>query len=385
MIKWLNYAYIFNLMQAMFERIKALIIKELLAVWRDPRSRIVLIVPPLIQLFIFSFAATLDVKNVPIGILNRDNGEQGIELVQRFNGSPIFTKIIYLKSIDEMTPFLDHQRGIMILSIDEQFSRNLDAGKNGVVQLVFDGRRSNSAQIVAGYVNTIINQFALDVAAKKRIQQQRTQLFPRTWFNPNLLYYWYNVPSLVGILTMLTALIVTSLSIAREREMGTFDQLLVSPMMPLEILIGKSIPAILIGIGEGTIILTVGIFILNVPFTGHLFMLYFSLLVFVCAAVGVGLFISSLCSTQQQAILGAYVFMSPSVLLSGFATPIENMPDWLQVITYANPLRFILVILRGSFLKAMPPEMVLHNVWPIAIIACVTLTASTLFFRRRLE
>lgn len=369
----------------MWNRIKALILKELLAVWRDPRSRVVLIVPPLIQLLVFAFAATLDVKNVPIGILNRDGGEQSIELIQRFNGSPTFTKIIYLQSVPEITSFMDNQKGIMVLSIDEQFSRNIDAGKSASVQLIFDGRRSNSAQIVAGYAANIIEQFSTDTASKKGIKQQRTQLFPRNWFNPNLLYYWYNVPCLVGILTMVTGLIVTSLSVAREREMGTFDQLLVSPMVPIEIMIGKALPAILIGIGEGTIILTAGIFILNVPFTGHLLMLYFSLFVFVCSAVGVGLFISSLCSTQQQAILGTYIFNSPSILLSGFATPIENMPYWLQLVTYINPLRYILVILKGSFLKAMPPQDILANTWPIALIAIFTLVASAWFFRSRLE
>lgn len=369
----------------MWERIKALIIKEFIAVWRDPRSRIVLIVPPIIQLFIFSFAATLDVKNVHMGILNRDAGEQGFELIQRFHGSPVFTNIVYLDSIESIEPFVDNQKGIMVLSIDEQFSRNLDATKNANIQLIFDGRRSNSAQIVAGYASNIIEKFASEVASKKGIVQQRTQLFPRTWFNPNLLYYWYNVPSLVGILTMITALIVTALSVAREREMGTFDQLLVSPMTPIEILIGKSIPAILIGIGEGSIILTAGTLILNIPFTGHLLMMYFSLLVFVCSIVGVGMFISSLCSTQQQAILGTYIFTSPSILLSGFATPIENMPYWLQIFTYLIPLRYILVILKGSFLKAMPPDVILNNTWPIAIIAILTLTVSTYFFRSRLE
>lgn len=369
----------------MWNRIKALILKELLAVWRDPRSRLILIVPPLVQLFIFSFAATLDVKNVPIGILNRDYGEQSIELSQRFNGSPMFTDIVYLKSNEEVTPFIDNQEGIMVLSIDEQFSRNIDAGLPAIVQLIFDGRRSNSAQIVAGYAAVIIDQFNKDVTSKNNVEQQRVQLFPRNWFNPNLLYYWYNVPCLVGVLTMVTGLVVTSLSVAREREMGTFDQLLVSPMMPREIMVGKSIPAIIIGLGEGTLILSVGIWILNVPFTGHLLFLYFSLFVFVCSVVGVGLFISSLCSTQQQAILGGYLFISPSILLSGFATPIENMPHWLQVITYINPLRYILVILKGSFLKGMSPGVILENTWPIALIALCTLTTSSWFFRRRLE
>lgn len=369
----------------MWVRIKALIVKEILTVWRDPRSRFILIVPPLIQLFVFAFAATLDVKNVPIGILNRDNGEQAFELIQRFKGSPTFSQIFYLESVSEIASFIDSQKGIMVLSIDEQFSRNLNAGQSAIVQLILDGRRSNTAQIIAGYTSVIIDQFGRDFADGRRIEQQQTQLIPRNWFNPNLIYYWYNVPCMVGVLTMLTGLIVTSLSVAREREMGTFDQLLVSPMGPLEILIGKAIPAIIIGIFEGSIILTAGIFILNVPFTGNLFMLYLSLLVFVCAAVGVGLFISSLCSTQQQAILGAYVFINPSVLLSGYATPIETMPYWLQVITYANPLRYIIVILKGSFLKAMPPSVILSNLWPIAIIALITLTASSWFFRRGLE
>lgn len=369
----------------MWNRIRSLIFKEFLAVWRDPRSRFVLIFPPIFQLFIFAFAATLDVKNVPIGILNRDHGEQSIELINRFAGSPIFTEIIFLKSVEEITPFIDNRRGLMVLSLDEQFSRNIDKGQTAIAQMIFDGRRSNSAQIVAGYAGVIITDFARDIAHKKGIKQQRTQLFPRVWFNPNLLYYWYNVPCLVGVLTMLTGFVVSSLSIAREREMGTFDQLLVSPMIPLEILIGKSIPAICIGIIEGSIILTVGIFVLNVPFTGHLLMLYFSLLVFVCAIVGVGLFVSSLCSTQQQAILGAYVIISPSILLSGFATPIENMPNWLQAVTYLIPLRYILVILKGSFLKAMPPDAIWEQLWPIAIIAMVTLGASSWFFRHRLE
>lgn len=184
---------------------------------------------------------------------------------------------------------------------------------------------------------------------------------------------------------MLEALVITALSVARERELGTFDQLLVSPLQPIEILIGKTIPAIIISMAEGTIIIFAAIFIFGIPFTGSMFLLYFSMFFFVCSIVGVGLFISSLCSTQQQAILGTYVFMSPSVLLSGFATPIENMPDWLQPITFLIPLRYFLVIVKGIFLKAMPMSVVLNNTWPMAVIAIFTLTGATWLFRRRLE
>lgn len=369
----------------MIARIYTLVIKEILTVLRDRKARLVLIVPPLLQLFIFAFAATLDVKNVPIGILNRDKGHESLELVHRFRGSPFFSRMIYLQSVEEIAPFVDNQRGAMVVSIDEQFSRDLKIRRPATVQLILDGRKSNTAQIIAGYAAQIVEQYNQDLAARVATRLQSTRLVPRTWFNPNLLYYWYNVPSLVGILTMLVALTITALSVAREREMGTFDQLLVSPLQPTEIMLGKAIPAILIGLGEGTLVLLVAIFVFGIPFTGSLLPLYGSLLVFVSAIVGVGLFISSLCMTQQQAILGTFVFMSPAVLLSGFATPIENMPLWLQGVTYLNPLRYILVVAKGVFLKAMPGDIVFHHTWPMALIALVNLSFATWFFHRRLE
>ena len=369
----------------MLRRILALIQKELLSVLRDPKSRVSLIVPPILQLFVFAFAATLDVQNVQIGILNRDGGEHSIELVQRFYGSPTFTSIQFLKSVSEIAPFIDDQRGMAVISIDPLFSRNLDSSNKADVQLILDGRKSNTAQIIGGYATNIIGQFALDVAKKKQIEQQRTTLVPRNAFNPNLLYYWFNVPNLSGILTMLIGISLTSLSIARERELGTFDQLLVSPLLPIEILIGKTIPAILISLFEGSIIIFVAIFIFKIPFTGSILLLYLSMFVFITSIVGVGLFISSLSQTQQQAILGTFVFISPAVLLSGYATPIENMPAWLQPFTYLNPLRYYLVIAKGLFLKEMPFSIVWMNIWPMILIAIVTLTASTQFFRSRLQ
>lgn len=357
----------------------------MLAFWRDKKSRVILIVPPIVQLFIFAFAATLDVKDVPIGILNRDNGKQGFELAQRFHGAPVFSHIIYLQSVDEIGPFVDNMRGAMVVSIDQQFSRNLEANEPAQVQLILDGRKSNTTQIVAGYASSIIQTFNNDFTGVSQIPQQNTELVIRNWFNPNLLYYWYNIPSLSGILTMLVALLVTALSVARERELGTFDQLLVSPVTPFEILVGKTIPAVIIGMFEGSIIIFVGVFIFQIPFTGSLLLLYFSMFVFILAIVGVGLFISSLSKTQQQAVLGSFLFMSPAVLLSGFATPIENMPSWLQPVTFLIPLRYYLIIAKGIFLKDMPADIVFNNVWPMAIIAIFTLTAASWLFKRRLQ
>lgn len=365
----------------MIHRIAALIWKEMLAVLKDPKSRIAIFLPPITQLFIFAFAATLDVKNVPIGILNRDNGEKAFELVQRFHGSPMFSKIIYLQGVEEIAPFIDSQKGTMVISIDEQFSRNLDAKKRADVQLILDGRKSNTAQILAGYTSSILSQFNDDI----QVHQQNVHLEPRIWFNPNTNYQWYTIPCLVGTLSMLTCLVVTTQSVAREREMGTFDQLLVSPLVPWEILIGKILPGIIIGLVEGTLMLVAGTLVIGVPFTGSLSLFFLAVFTFVSAISGVGLFISSLSSTQQQAMLGTFIFMIPSVLLTGFATPIENMPEWMQPITYLIPLRYMLIISKGLFLKGISASVVFSNLWPLVVIALFNWTFAGLLFRRRLE
>lgn len=369
----------------MLTRILALIWKEFLAVLKDKRSRISILLPPIIQLILFTPAATLDVKNVPIGILNRDSGAQSLELTQRFHGSPFFSKIIYLKNVGEIKPFIDEQKGLMVISMDEQFSRSVEEQSPAEVQVILDGRKSNSAQILLGYTTNIIEQYNNDLMAKAKIKQQNTRIMPRFWYNPNLLYSWYNIPSLVATLSMLACLVVTTQSVARERELGTFDQLLVSPLVSFEILIGKIVPGIVIGMIEGAFLMIVGILAYKVPFTGSLLLFFLSQFIFVAAISGVGLFISSLCYTQQQAMLGTFVFTMPSVLLSGFATPIENMPVWLQPITYVIPLKYMLVICKGVFLKAMPTSIILNNIWPIAVIAFFNISAASYFFKRRLQ
>ncbi|MDP1880237.1 MAG: ABC transporter permease [Parachlamydiaceae bacterium] len=371
----------------MINRILTLIYKEILAVWRDKKSRFVLIVPPILQLLIFAYAATLDVKDVPIAVLNRDGGGESFELIQRFHGSHVFRKILYLEKISDIKPIIDNKEAIMVIHFDSQFSKNIKAELPVSLQLILDGRKSNTAQIVQGYASQIIQQFNQDILIKRNIPfaNQGTEIISRNWYNPNLLYYWFNVPNLSGILTMLIGLTITGLSIARERELGTFDQLLVSPLQPIEILIGKTVPALVIGLLEGTIVITTAIFYFQIPFTGSLLLLYLSMFVFISSIIGIGLFISSLSMTQQQAILGSFVFMTPAVLLSGFATPIENMPYWLQEVTLFNPLRYYLVIAKGIFLKAMPTSIILENIWPMALIAVFTLTGASLLFRKKLS
>lgn len=359
-------------------RVKAMIKKEFLAVLKDPKTRFILILPPIIQLFIFSFAATLDVKNVPIGILNLDNGQKSFELSQRFIGSKTFSKIVFLKSDKEIAPLIENSEVIAVLSIPEDFSKNIDSAKKASLLLIMDGRRSNAAQIISGYVVQIVQQFNKDLD----LISKESEIIPRNWFNSNLIYSWYNVPCLMGVLTMVVCLTITSMSVSRERELGTFDQVLVSPLSPREILVGKVVPAIVISLFEGSLILLLGTFLLKVPFVGNIVALYFVLFIFSLAVVGIGLFISSLSKTQQQANLGSFIFLSPAITLSGFATPIENMPYWLQVLTLANPLRYMLIVCKGIFLKAMPWVEVVEVSWPLFLIALCTLSAAGYYFRK---
>ena len=367
----------------MLTRIRTLIVKELLALLRDKKSRFVLIVPPLVQLFVFSFAATLEVNNQSLAILNQDHGRPAAVLAARFAAAGTFSTVLHLQRPEQIAPLIDRQQAIAVLWIPADFSANLAAGRPAQVSFVTDGRKTNAAQIVQGYAQRIVNQYRAERGPGGG--PPAVQLAVRNWFNPNLDFRWYTVPSLVCILTTLIGVLVTALSVAREREMGTFDQLLVSPLHPLEILAGKALPALLVAVAEGSFMILAATQLLRVPFNGSLLLLYAGMVVFLVAVIGVGLFISSLSMTQQQAILGTFVFIVPAVILSGFATPIENMPDWLQLVTYANPLRYFMVVVKGIFLKDVSAAVVWSQTWPMLIIAAGTLGSATWLFRRRME
>jgi ABC-2 type transport system permease protein len=368
----------------MINRIRALIIKEMLAILRDKKSRMVLIVPPLIQLFIFSFAATQEVKNQTLAILNSDHGKPALVLEQDFTAAATFSKVIHLQRPEEIAAVINEQQAIAVLRIPQNFSRDIERGQAAQVSFILDGRKTNAAQIVQGYAVRIINHYRDKLAAVTG-QQSGVTLIARNWFNPNLDFRWYTVPSLVCILTTVVGLIVTGLTVAREREMGTFEQLLVSPLHPLEILLGKALPALLVAMIEGALIVLIGVFLLQVPFNGSVPLLFGSMSVFLLAIIGVGLFVSSLSMTQQQAVLGSFMFLVPATILSGFASPIENMPHWLQTVSYGNPLRYFMTIVRGIFLKDIPAGVVWTQTWPMAIIACITLSMATWLFKKRME
>ncbi len=368
----------------MLARVWALTVKEFLALVKDKRSRLVLIVPPLMQLMVFGYAATFDLNEVPYVLYNQDSGQASRELVAYFHGSHNFQELGVLKSEMQITPLVESGEALMALVIHPHFSKDLLAGRSGRVQVIVDGRNSNTALILLGYVQSIVSQFSQEWLRTHGGGAAPAELEVRAWFNPNLESRWFIVPGIVGLLTLVVSLLVTSLSVAREREAGTFDQLLVTPLRPVEILMGKALPGLIIGFAEATAIIVAGVLWFRVPLLGSLFPLYLGLFLFLLSALGVGLMISSFSATQQQSLLGTFLFMVPAVILSGFATPIANMPRAVQILTLADPLRYFLVLLRSLFLEGTPLPLLAGQLWPMAVIALVTLSAATWLFRHRL-
>jgi len=366
-------------------RIIALTIKELLAILKDKRSRILLVVPPIMQLFIFGYAATFDLNDIPIAIYNQDSSAAARQLVARVTGSPHFHLYAELDSDRQIQSLIDNQKVLAVLHLDSRFSPDLYQRRSGQLQLIIDGRNSNTALLIQGYLSNIVSQFNSDWAESHGQPTPPAELKVISWFNSNRVSRWFIVPGIVGLLTLLLTMIVTAMSVAREREAGTFDQLLVTPLRPFEILIGKSLPGMLIGTFEGSFILFMAIFWFEVPFRGSFGALYLGLFLFTLSAVGIGLMISSLAVTQQQGLLGAFLFMVPGVILSGFATPIANMPYVVQLITYLDPLRYFLIILRGAFLEGDSYEILFQYYWPMALIALATLSAAGWLFRHRMN
>jgi ABC-2 type transport system permease protein len=368
----------------MWQRLFALVIKEFLALLRDKASRFVLIGPPVVQLVVFGYAATFDLNHIPFAVFNEDPGLASRQLLARFDGAPVFQRVATLSSDARIAPLIDRKDVLLVLHIDRQFSRDILAGRPGRVQVIIDGRNSNTAAIVLGYANTILLDFDAEWGSTHPWAHLPAQLVMRAWYNPDLLSRWFVIPGIIGLLTLVVTMLVTALSIAREREMGTYDQLLVTPLRPAEVLLGKAIPGFIIGSGEATFIALVAILWFGVPFTGSVVALVLGLGLFLLSAIGIGLMISALAATQQQGLLGAFLFLVPAILLSGFATPIANMPQFVQYLTYLNPMRYLMVILRGSFLQGDRAGDLLDQYWPLAAIGLATMVAAAWLARKRM-
>ncbi len=366
------------------KRILRLAQKEFLTLLADRKSRMTVIVPPLIQLLVFSFAATFELNNIPYAVWNEDPGLHSRQLLARFSGSPNFHLVGTVRHEEEVAPLIDSRTVLLVLHVPRDFSRDLLLHRPATVQAIVDGRESNTAMILLGYVRTIVMDYGAGYLSDSGSTPPLAPIVLRAWYNPNLKSRWFIVPGLVGVITLVISLLVTALSVSREREEGTFDQLLVTPLEPFDILMGKIIPGFVIGILEATVIVLFATLVFHVPLRGSLAALYLGLFLFILSGLGVGLMISSVVTTQQQGLLGAFLFMVPAIILSGFATPIQNMPKIIQDLTLLDPLRYVLVILRQVFLKGAGVGDLWSQYGPLALIGSVTMVLAALFFRRRL-
>ncbi len=371
------------MLQALLRMI-ALTRKELLAILKDPRSRITLFVPPILQCLIFGYAATLDLSNAPYALLDQDRTAASHEIAARLDGSSVFHRIANLDSPAAIAALIDQRRALFILQIPQDFERRLQAGETADVQMIADGRNSNTAGIALSYVGAIVGDFNADWRSGHGLPQPSVQPTVRAWYNANLETRWNMIPALIGTLTMIQTVMLTALSVAREREQGTFDQLQVTPLRPGEIIVGKAAPSMMVGAVQATNVLLVAQLWFHIPFQGSFLVLYAGLVLFLLAAVGLGLFVSSFAQTMQQAMLYTFMVMMPFILLSGLTTPISSMPVILQDFTLLNPLRYAIDITHRVYLEGAGLGRLSGDLWPLAAIGLVTLTGASWMFQRKL-
>lgn len=376
----------------MFGRVRFLFVKELIQVLRDKRLRMTLIFPPVFQLIIFGYAANLDVKNIRTALRDLDQTVESRELIARLSSSKYFNLVAYPEKPTEVDELI--QKGEVALSIEipSDFSRKIKKGETAFVQILIDGTESNTAMIALGYLGRILSEYSTTILLKRldrkgitEFEEAGTEIEHRIWYNPNLESRLFYVPGVVGSIAFLIPIILTAQAIVREREIGTLEQIMVTPIRSWELVVGKTLPFALLGLLDAIMIALIGVFWFEVPLRGNPLILLLGNILFLMSSVGVGLFISTISSTQQQAQISTFFFAMPAFILSGFAFPLENMPEWLQYVTYVNPLRYFLVIIRGVFLKGIGLEVLWPEMGALAILGGLTILMSSLRFRKRLK
>jgi ABC-2 type transport system permease protein len=366
-------------------RILALTRKELLAVLKDPRSRNSLLIPPMVQALVFGYAATYDLNHVPYAALDQDHSAASRQLLAGLDGSGIFERVANVQRASDIKSLIDARRALLIVQIDQQFERHLLSGQSADVQLIADGRNSNTAGTAIGYVTSVVEQFNLNWSRDHGAAPPPVRLVARAWYNPNLETRWFMIPGMIGTLTLLQTMMLTAMSVAREREQGTFDQLLVTPYRPFEIMAGKALPSILVGTVQAGGVLLVAQLWFRIPFAGSYLTLCAGLLLFLLAAVGIGLLISAVAATMQQALLYSMLLIMPFSLLSGLTTPISSMPIALQYLTAINPLRYAIDITRRVYLEGTGLDLLISDLWPLAVLGTLTLWTAAWMFSHRMQ
>jgi ABC-2 type transport system permease protein len=377
----------------MFRRIFQMVLKEFIQVLRDRRARVTLFVPPLIQTLVFGYAATYEIRHVPIAVLDYDHSQQSRDLLSRFASSPYFELRGYLPNHDAVAEALDRGDVTLVVHLQAGFAQQLTKGQTAPVQVIVDGTNSNTAMIAAGYVGQIAERFAAEQ------QQQRLQrtlplaaaqiptvvLERRPWYNPELRSRWFFVPGVIGTLMFIIVVVLTAFAVVREREIGTLEQIMVTPIRRAEFILGKTLPFFLIGLLDAALIASLGTFWFEIPFRGSLLVLFAGVVVYLLCMLGIGLFISTVSANQQQAMVTSFFFAMPAITFSGFAYPIASMPQWMQVITYADPLRYFLIVIRSVYLKGAGFDVLWPQMAAMAAIGIFMLTISILRFHKSLD
>lgn len=385
----------------MRQRLRCIIRKELIQTLRDPRARGLLFMPPLIQLLVFGFAVNLDVDNAKIAWMDLDRSPQSRELLADFEGSGRFNIAATPVSDSEMQALLDKGQVDGVVRVLPGFAKDLERGRSSSVQVLLDGTNSNTASIVSAYAGQTISRFASSVMNDRQrdkavagtvssggpvhpaIPEMITQT--RVWFNPELKSRNYFVPGVIVNIIMLVTLSLTAMSIVREKEIGTMEQLMVTPIRPTELILGKTLPFVLIGFFDMLLVMAAALLIFRVPFVGNFGLLCLAALLFIMTTLGAGLFISTVSSTQQQANMATFLFFQPFSMLSGFTFPIRNMPTVVQYFTYLNPMRYFLEVVRGVFLKGSGLDTLWPNFLALAVFGVVVLSLSVMRFHKKLD
>ena len=375
----------------MLRRIYHIMVKEFIQAVRDPRLRIFLFLPPLIQLLIYGYTINFDIKHIRTGVFDQSRTSQSREFTKRFGATDYFDLDYFPPSPVSMRSLLDRGKVSLILHIPWDFAEKLQAGKTAPMQLVIDGTDSNAALIVGRYANAIINDYAAEFRNDRlgRLGLAEDLGVPiaveeQTWFNLNRISRFSFVPGVIAMVVMLVSIMLTALAVVREKEIGTMEQLLVAPIQPVEFMLGKTIPFVIISLVDVILVTLVAIFWFEVPFRGNPLVLLLGTILFLFSSVGVGLFISNVCSTQQQAMMVSSFFFTPAILLSGLVFPIDNMPQAVQYITYLNPLRYFIIVVQDVFLKGVGLDFLWPQMVGMATLGLLLLSSSVLGFRKRL-
>ena len=377
----------------MLGRLRQMLIKEFIQVLRDKRARFVLFGPPIMQMLIFGYAATLEIKHVPTAILDFDQTEASRDLISRFTASRYFDVRLLKADRRQIPRLIDRGDVTLALQINAGFARDLGKGRTARLQVIVDSSNSNTALIGLGYVNQVAANFAesYQVARLQRLSPgtlsgiPRVVLDPRPWYNVGLSDRWFFIPGVIGNLIMVIVVNLTAFAVVREREIGTLEQIMVTPIRRVEFILGKTVPFFLIGLFDAVLVSVFGTLWFGVPLRGSIGVLGLGTILFLICMLGVGLFISTVSRTQQQAMVTAFFFIMPSVLFSGFGSPISSMPEALQRLTYLNPLRYFQEVLRSVYLKGIGFDLLWQEMAAMALLGVLMLTVSVFRFQKSLD